>query len=406
MRSQAIQMAKATAKITVATILVLVGLEWLLWLFPMPDPYELTRSSETKRVHRFLPGWNAFTGWFGKTPPFSATFITGPLEGVSTKQVEFAVNRYGFPYDETKAARSEKDELRIGVVGGSTVECSALEKGKRWPDVLERILSEKHVSPRVTVLNLGVSGQDTRTHLATVGQHAVKLDLDYLVFMLGANDLSRTDPADLLYRDDAFVIHEESSIRPLLMRLQLFRRLRVAWNRARGTEYYVGENGTEQPYFAVKAGEKLKLPVLQSGRKKPSVKALDDYEINIVSLAALAGGHGITPVFTTQPMLWKPDMSDREEQVDWLAGTVVNGGQHYRLPSAERARSLEALNVRLLETCSRRHLRCIDLEKKIARSLDFFYDSVHLNEAGAESVASHVAELIKSDQARPSSLTR
>jgi lysophospholipase L1-like esterase len=399
-------MVRITGKIAVATILMLVGLEGLLRFFPLPDPYEILRSPETKRVHRFLPGWNAFTGWFGKTPPFSVTFITGPLTGVSTKQVKFTVNRYGFPYEEARAVRKMQDELRIGVVGGSTVECSALEQGRRWPDVLERILSERKISPIVTVLNLGVSGQDTRTHLATVSQHAVKLDLDYLVFMLGANDLSRTDPEDLLYRDDAFVVHEDSFIKPFLMRLQLFRRLRVAWNQARGTEYYVEENGTEQTYFAVRVREKLRLPVLQSGNKEPSANALDDYEQNIVSLAALAGGHGITPVFTTQPMLWKAVMSDREEQVDWLVGTVVSEGFTYRLPSSQMEASLEMLNHRLLDTCSRRHLRCIDLDKKIPRSLQSFYDSLHLNEAGAVEVARYVADYIASDLASSAAIAR
>ncbi len=399
-------MTRLISKITLVLILMLIACEALLHLFPLPDPYSLLRTSEASRVHLFLPGWNAFGDWFGKTPPFKITYHTGPLIGVATTDVEFSVNRYGFPYDEGKSTRKEKDEIRIGVVGGSTVECSALEKRKRWPDVLERLLASKTKTRTVTVLNLGVSGQDTRTHLATVAQHAVKLDLDYLIFMLGANDLSRTDPADPLNREDAFISQEHLIVKPFLMKFQLARRLRVLYNNRMGTGFYADAGTEDRPYFAVRAREKLRMPILPTAKKDILAQAMDDYEKNIISLTALAVAHKISPIFTTQPMLWKPVMSSREEAVDWLAGTVLSDGRNYRVPPSEQARALEALNRRLLDTCSRRHLTCIDLEKKIPRSLQFFYDSVHLNEAGAEGVASHVAESILGDLSRPATHVR
>jgi lysophospholipase L1-like esterase len=85
-------------------------------------------------------------------------------------------------------------------------------------------------------------------------------------------------------------------------------------------------------------------------------------------------------------------MSDREEAVDWLIGTVVRDGQRYRVTPAAQAQALEKLNKRLLETCARRALICVDLESRIPRTLEYFYDSVHFNEAGAERVAASVAE--------------
>jgi hypothetical protein len=168
----------------------------------------------------------------------------------------------------------------------------------------------------------------------------------------------------------------------------------VLFNRVRGTEYYVVAAGIDQPYFAARIGEVLSLPVLPSAQVEISQEALADFEKNVVSLSALSVAHGIVPIFTTQPMLWKAVMSPKEEAVDWLAGTIVSGGRRYRVPSSEQAQALETLNRHLLETCARRHLKCIDLEKRIPRSLDFFYDSMHFNEAGAEKVARHVAEFI------------
>jgi lysophospholipase L1-like esterase len=113
--------------------------------------------------------------------PASGDFISAGLPGVTDPAAHFSVNRLGFLYSEARSHRSSKDELPIGVIGGSTTECIALVEKERWPNVLERVLASQVVGRPVTVLNLGVSGQeDTRGHLATTVQLAAKLDLDVI----------------------------------------------------------------------------------------------------------------------------------------------------------------------------------------------------------------------------------
>ena len=373
---KAARLARAGAKIAAIVVLMVISLELALHLFPLPNPYASSHGSASSRVHKFLPGWNAYGGWFGELPPFATTFITGRLHGVSTTSVLFKVNCFGFPYAEEKGTRGSSKELRVGVIGGSTVECAALAEGKRWPDVLGRFMAEQISNRPVIALNFGVSGQDTRTHLATTAEHAVKLDLDYLVFMLGANDLFRAGlHVDPLEADDAFLLQKECDcLKAFLMNFQLVRRVRVLYHRLRGTEYYVASESGDRPYFAAQIGEKLRFPVLQTAKKEISADMLRDYEKNILSLSALATAHGIVPIFTTQPMLWKPVMSEEEEAVDWLAGTVVSDGRTYRIPPAEQARSLETLNSQLLDTCAKFHLGCVDLDKAIPHTLEFFYE--------------------------------
>jgi lysophospholipase L1-like esterase len=389
---------RTATRIALVLVGMVVALEALLHLAPLPDPEEQTRGSARRPVHRFLPGWDVQGTWLGQTPPFSTTFVSGPIRGVSTDRVVFSANRYGFPYPESRMTRRSDDEVRIGVVGGSTVECAALEEGKRWPAVLERRLAEAMPGRPVTALNMGIGAQGTRTHLATVAQHAVKLDLDYLVFLLGANDLFRVDSADAMLRSDAFAPRGCRCLKPFLLRFQLVRRLHVLYHRLKGTEFYVNLHEPGKPYFADLIAERLSFPVLPTARLAISPRALDDYELNIVSLAGLAGAHGITPIFATQPMLWKPDMTAAEDSVDWLRGLAFDDGKTYRVPAAEQARALETLNRRLLETCARRGLKCIDVEKKVPRTLDYFYDSLHLTEAGAERVAQEVADYITGER--------
>lgn len=162
--------------------------------------------------------------------------------------------------------------------------------------------------------------------------------------MLGANDLFWTDPSDPLARDDAFILQEHLIVMPLLMKFQLARRLRVLYYDLKGTGFYVEAGTGERPYFAAKTGEKSVLPILPTAKKEVTAEALGNYEANIVSLAALAVAHGISPIFTTQPILWKASMNPDEEAVDWLAGTVISNERHYRIPLLQQATVPETLN--------------------------------------------------------------
>src|SRR5262245_36961292 len=102
---KAARLARTGAKIAAIVVLMVISLEVALHLFPLPDPYTSSHGSASSRVHRFLPNWNAYVGWFGKSPPFATTFTTGRLQGVSTTSVLVKVNRFGFPYAEEKGTR-------------------------------------------------------------------------------------------------------------------------------------------------------------------------------------------------------------------------------------------------------------------------------------------------------------
>lgn len=373
---------------------VIIGLELLFRLtLPLPDPY----AGIITKYNLFLPVWSGH--WL--EPPFTSVFVSGPLTGVSTRSVTYSINRFGFLYDESDAYRKDKNELRIGIVGGSTVECIALQRDKRWPDRFRQALASLHGGRPITVLNMGTSGTDTRMHVAVVAQHAIKLQLDYLVFLVGANDLfrNREDFRPLVddegFKDFPQLFYE----RWLLGRSQLFRYLRLAYHALTQEDYAV----EDKPYFEAALEERGKFPVDPSVRIAIPAAALDTYESHLVSLAALASSHGITPVFLTQPMLWKPAMTKEEESVDWIRGVVERSGKQVRLSSAEAARNMDALNARLMDACAKRGWKCLDLAHEVPKTLQYFYDTAHYNEAGAEFVAAKVAQFFDQELLEPSS---
>jgi lysophospholipase L1-like esterase len=346
-------------------------LEGALWLFhPLtPEP--------TKRLHKYLPS----RSYVGVAPRMQET-DPGRLSGVTPGIRTVSFNRYGFLYPIEDHARTTDDELRVAVVGGSTVECSALPVAKRWPEALEAVLATALPDRPVTVLNLGLSSQDTRTHLATMSQLVVHLEVDVVVFMLGANDLFRVgegfDPmlgGDCYYRA------------PKLTRLlkQLYQKTQISlhfasWKRARKTP-------RTEPYFHEQVLHQASLPEAQ-GLRIPEA-ALVGYARNIVSLAALCTGHGIAPVFATTPTMLTSTPTEQELAVYW--GCTTDRG---RVSAESLNRLLGALNDRLVRTCAERGFEHVDLVAEIPKGLEFFYDQVHLNERGAGRVAEAVAPAV------------
>ncbi|MCP4239848.1 MAG: hypothetical protein GY772_04735 [bacterium] len=363
----------ALVLVCLAPVIVLEG--GLRIFRPLPGP-----PAGAESYHRFLPGWNQ-----SGTPPVDWAYAYGPLNGVSPNTDPVRVNRYGFLYPEERGQRRSAKELRIAVLGGSTVECIALRPENRWPAVLERLLGEALPGRSVAVLNLGISDQGTWTHLANVAQHLPTLAPDLTILMLGANDLirSRGDYEHLLMGNSV-----RSMTGPgLFARAKYYVRDEMQLGRYIQKARFGG-----QPYFSPSHDLLERLPELPS---KPSFKpeALDDYENAMVSIAALAQAHGSRVYFTTQPMLWKQENSPEEEAVFWLLKGEYEGRPYRRRPG-DSASLLETLNARLLDTCERRGYPCLDLAGSIPRSLGYFYDDVHFNDAGARLVAEQMAEAL------------
>jgi lysophospholipase L1-like esterase len=309
--------------------------------------------------------------------------------------VKYSVNPYGYLYPIKHHKRKSTHEIRIAAVGGSTVECIALQPEKRWPHLVQTRLAQKFGNRMVTVLNLGISGQATPTHMATVVQHAVKLDLDAIVFMLGANDLRRAaqDWQQLLgptnfHRTEVNRVH---MMRLLVTRVQLGRRIHTFWQGLPQTSTPATRLRT-RPYFSKIAGWRQKLPLLKID-PHISASALADYGKNIVSLVGVARAHGIRVLLTTQPMLWKKRFSAQESAVDWL-GVYQLDGQSFRLRPETSARLLQTLNQQLVMVSQARGYRYLDLAQRIEPSLDNFYDCIHFNEQGAHKVAEMIADAL------------
>lgn len=343
------------------TLALLEGCLWLL--HPLPGAGE-------RRLHRYLPTWTAM----GPAPRTLRT-NPGPLHGVTPGVVQSTLNSYGYLYPEQRHRRSSADELRVAVVGGSTVECGMLAPDKRWPAVLEDLLQQKLARP-VTVLNLGVSAQGTRTHLATTSHIVTDLDVDACVYMIGANDLGTITSSNHPMLDSSAFYARQRPLRGLQ------RMLRVTQT-SRHLRYFreqIAESHSE-PYFAEEAALQASLPT-RPDDVQATATGLAHYARNVTSLAGICKEHGIEVLFTTQPGMFPAEPTPEQLQVYWGCHT----GSHSISPQNFMA-MLATANAHLREICDARGYACVDLDREVPEGLEWFYDQVHFNEAGARRVA-------------------
>jgi lysophospholipase L1-like esterase len=338
-------------------------LEAALWLLaPLP-------ALPASRLHRFLPSWNAIG-----PAPRQVIVDPGRLHGVTPGTVAIEWNEFGYLFPIDRRRRAAADELRIAVVGGSTVECAMLAPGRRATAVLEQLLRDATGRP-VTVLNLGVSAQDTRTHLATMAHVATDLDLDICVFVLGTNDLGiATSGNQPMLDGSAFTPWPRwtRALRQALLSTQIGRHLQRLRERPASLT---------EPYFAAAARRQAALPVRPTP-VLPDPHGLDHFARNVRTLAGICRAHGIRPLFATQPSMFPPEPTPEQLAVYWGCDT----GAH-AISAANFTALLAAVNERLLATCADAGVPCVDLAAAIPKGLECFYDQVHWNEAGARRVA-------------------
>jgi lysophospholipase L1-like esterase len=317
-------------------------------------------------------------------PHYKQEFHLTGFEGISLRP-RYSTNVWGLRGDEPPADW-EKSRTIIAV-GGSTTECRMLDDSKTWPYLLQQKL--RRSDPAVWVGNGGISGQTTRGHTIFVDHVVTKLRPDIVVMLIGANDLwaamrdqyrqqgSRSDQpvGNLFYR--AFT------------RSRLLQML-YTWKQVLIDKVEVQSfDGTDRMRFAAFTDTRPFEEELED--LEPDIQ---QYQQRIERLIRLTRSLDAEPVFLTQPLLFEdtPHWRSRDGVPTWI------GGVRHRISAAMHWRLLDRFNRALLATCQKEGVACFDLAAAVPHDLNYFYDSVHFNERGADLVAEKVSEFLLSQR--------
>lgn len=285
-------------------------------------------------------------------------------------------NSLGFRGEEPPENRAERFE--IVTVGGSTTECLYLSDGHTWPDALAQRL--RAVCPEVWLNNAGIDGHSTFGHLILVRDYLARLKPDMVLFLIGANDVGRTDLGEFdlarlrgfsTWRTAAATVISHSEVLSLL--LNLYRRFKAR----------------HVAHKALHLDRLRRLDISRPDRRAVLTwhqRLVQRYATRVGALLDASERHGMAPVLVTQPALLGCGV-DPTTGID-LSSLEYASGQDACLAW----KVLEAYNDVVRKLARARKVPLIDLARRLPHDSALFYDWFHFTNRGAQMVGQIVFE--------------
>lgn len=300
----------------------------------------------------------------------------------------------------------EDDVYKIITVGGSTTEDLYLDDLETWSNLLMDGLNEAQDGATVWVGNAGQSGRNTVDHLALLQSLPVFSQVDLLVFLVGINDFGAvvsfggSSTQESLEANAAEfkqqILNGGGRVRPTrpyYKRSQLYDLVRSAALPQVADLVPAGVLGR------VGAGPGSFLEDVRSQRASGNVAPLpnmtvgmEEYSSRISLLAAECRTLGVRCFFMTQPSMYREEMTPTEEALLWAGWVQQEDGTLGYVPYSELSGAIRGFNDSLISVCRQEGLDCFDLDRKIPKDTNAFFDDVHFNENGARLVAGAVSQ--------------
>lgn len=306
--------------------------------------------------------------------PYSRTELQVDLPGVNPGGT-LSTNMWGFRGEDPP--ENWDDWLTILTLGGSTTANYYLDDSLTWSNVVQRELRRTY--PRVWVGNAGIPRHSSDTHLLFLREVVSQIHPDVVVFLVGVNDmgpflrpgshverLPDTGPRQWLFA--------HSSILQLVYKAK-----KVYVDRAPVV------NSAVDPYFTEEPMTEEEIPLPEDLHEL--LADPDFYRTRIGFLIDECERQGIVPVFLTQPLLY-------EDSPHWRSvreNSVFFQGSDRPISAAAFSLMLQTLNGDLIEVCRSRGVAVYDLASDIPHDREYFYDAMHMTEAGADLVGRMVA---------------
>jgi len=283
--------------------------------------------------------------------------------------------------------------IRIITVGGSTTECVYLDDTETWSARLAEYLGEPK---KVRVGNAGISGFDLNDHLQFVESSLALEGTAALVVQPGINDLWRFLAKEVETMDyGRFEEHVDAPSEPAPIAVAPYRPL---WTRSRVIQlYHTLRQKTPPPEQQEGIGGReyqirrdKRAAAEKTGELPPLAEGLALYSSRIEGLIAACQRRGVPVLFTTQPVVWRADLSVEAEARCWFGW--LPDGRYLTLAALREA--MDQYNETLKRVCAERGVPCVDLSP-LNGSEAYFYDDCHFTEAGAEAVARLVGPVLQ-----------
>lgn len=325
---------------------------------------------------RILPD-QIFNPRFGLRP-YCRYDLQIDLPGISSGGV-LSTNRWGLRGEDPPA--DWNDYLTLITVGGSTTADYYLDDSKTWSNVVQNEL--RSVNQMVWVGNAGIPRHSADTHALFVQEVLSQIKPDVALFLVGVNDMGPF----LRGGDGGEGRLEDSGPRSWLFSRSMILQLIYKIKKVNIDGVQVINTVSDPPF--------LPQPLITSEMPLPDdlhdlLADPDFYRNRILRLITLCREQGITPVFLTQPLLYE----DNSYWRNLRESAVFFQGTERPISAATFALMLGTLNSDLLEVCRDQGVAVYDLASNVPHSEMYFYDSMHMTEAGAALTGSLVGRFM------------
>ncbi len=269
--------------------------------------------------------------------------------------------------------------FRIVTLGGSTTKNRGLEPDDRYPRVLERLLQARYPDHRIEVINAGQDWWSTQHSLINYLTYVEEWDPDMVIVMHGFNDMSIS------------FAHPRWSIGEFNQRWTHYYGSAINAAKAPSFEETLVERFLSGgAWFSVITQSEVSFPV-------DWFSSRDRFRNNLERLARYLRADGATPVFVTQPFLFKSAMP--REEISQLYGShlLVQRTGIFKSESASPsslALVMAAFNSTTVEVAAAVGAILVEGEPAVPKTLDHFVDEVHYTPVGAELLATAIADAI------------
>ena len=264
------------------------------------------------------------------------------------------------------------EALRVLCMGGSTTACLFLDDTETWPRLVQDGLGAKGLDGRPAwVADIGKSGYGSWHHVRFMEAVAIVDEIDYLIVLVGINDLMRALEERQIYSPfDAKPLYERSAIFAVLHNVYQVRKQR----RRHMIETASGETYKLRQQDRQRRAKTDQLPDLSRG--------LAEYGENIATIIDRCKTQGVQPVFVTQAALYAEGLPLSLDRLLWL-GSLPDGTS---LATPALAKGMAMFNKKLAEVCAAQGVDCVDTSSMDATA-KYFYDDCHLTDEGAAELA-------------------
>lgn len=324
------------------------------------------------------------------------------------KQILYERNSLGFRSLSMCTAKKPPNTIRIICLGSSTTDQPTQATDDIWSAILEKELQKKFSSQRIRIeiAAMGRGGQTVVDGLLYAQNNLLNFQPDLVILLEGINDLCeyggprytyKTVADKLKRRRNDFNKNENPVLwKALLYRFsQVYRRLTILKHKFE--LYKLMRKGDVLEWHSKNLPELRKkyrmLPYIEKLQHEPD--PINEFSDGLFALVKFLRDSNIRVIILAQPVLWKTNMNFDEINTIWLSVNRPNGP--VRPSTAWLEEEMSRYNNVQREIADNFKVPYVDLDKKIPKNLQYFFDDCHFTDLGNIKVANEIFSVVQKE---------